>query len=160
MKNSTRIMATTCLLVLPAAVVAAAADVEVLKQELMAVDAAFSRHSAEHGMAAAFHAYAAEDAFKFEPGVGVLKGREAINRANADVPAGFVLTWTPLSAEAAASGDMGYTFGRYESRRRLPDGTERRSSGHYMTLWRRQADGSWKWVFDTGVPDPAPATEP
>lgn len=124
--------------------------------ELLAVDAAFSAYSVEHGMRAAFTAFAAETAFRFEPGVGVIKGRDAIDAANKNVPKDFKLTWTPISAEVAASGDMGYTFGSYESHRLGADGTDHVGTGHYMTLWRRQADGTWKWVFDTGVADPKP----
>jgi ketosteroid isomerase-like protein len=28
------------------------------------------------------------------------------------------------------------------------------SSGGYVTGWRKEADGRWKVIFDTGTPDP------
>jgi uncharacterized protein (TIGR02246 family) len=65
---------------------------------------------------------------------------------------GTQLTWEPDLAEAAPSGDMGWTSGRYESRRSGPEG-ESVEHGRYLTIWRRQADGSWKVALDTGVPD-------
>lgn len=136
-----------------AAAPAAPVDLDAIKRELLAVDAAFSAHSERHGMAAAFAAYVAEDGVQFEKDVGVLKGRAAINASHQDVPPDFLLTWTPLFADAAASGDLGYTYGSYTSRLVLPDGTVRRGSGHYTTIWKRQPDGTWKWVLDTGVPN-------
>jgi ketosteroid isomerase-like protein len=133
-------------------------DLDAVKHELLAVDAAFSDHSVRHGMAAAFDAYVAEDGVKFERDVGVIKGRAAISASNKDVPRDFLLTWTALFADVAASGDLGYTYGSYASRITLPDGSVRRGSGHYTTIWKRQSDGSWKWVLDTGVPN-TPVTD-
>jgi ketosteroid isomerase-like protein len=144
---------------LAAASTPAPVDLDAVKRELIAVDTAFSDHSVRHGMAAAFDAYVAEDAVKFERDVGVIKGRAAINASHKDVPRDFLLTWTPLFADVAASGDLGYTYGSYASRITLPDGSVRRGSGHYTTIWKRQPDGSWKWVLDTGVPN-TPVTEP
>ncbi len=65
---------------------------------------------------------------------------------------GYTLTWEPDLAEAGG-GDLGYTSGRYVSRRVAADGNESTQQGRYLTLWRRQADGSWKVALDTGVPD-------
>jgi ketosteroid isomerase-like protein len=30
-------------------------------------------------------------------------------------------------------------------------------TGRYLTVWKKQPDGSWKVVRDIGVQDPAPA---
>jgi ketosteroid isomerase-like protein len=68
------------------------------------------------------------------------------------------LAWWPVSARISASGDLGYTIGRYEARKVNPDGTVSvRGTGRYITIWRKQADGSWKVELDTGHPDPKPA---
>ena len=65
-------------------------------------------------------------------------------------PDGPTLTWTPIKGEVIGAGDVGYTTGRSLFRQKSADGkvTERR--GQYLTVWRKQADGSWKVVFDTG----------
>lgn len=51
----------------------------------------------------------------------------------------------------AASGDLGYTVG---------DGVSRGEDGRvgytkYLSVWRLQPDGTWRWVVDAGNPRPA-----
>lgn len=68
------------------------------------------------------------------------------------------LVWWPVSARMSAGGDLGYTIGRYEARKLNPDGTYTvRGTGRYVTIWRRQPDGTWRVDLDTGHPDPRPA---
>lgn len=65
---------------------------------------------------------------------------------------GYSLTWEPDLASSGAAGDMGWTSGRYESRRTDPEG-DTLELGRYLTIWQRQPDGRWKVAVDTGVPD-------
>ena len=83
-------------------------------------------------------------------------GPEGIRRAMLPVFAdtSFTISWDPNYAEVAASGDMGYTVGRYEQRYRV-DGETVVDSGTYLTVWRRQDDGGWKVKADIGNPDGA-----
>jgi ketosteroid isomerase-like protein len=67
-------------------------------------------------------------------------------------PKGPTLTWHPSKAEVLAGGDVGYTTGFSE--RRAPNGAV--SKGNYLTVWKKQTDGSWKAIFDTGSSVPAP----
>ncbi len=54
------------------------------------------------------------------------------------------LYWAPSYAGIASSGDLGFTTG--------PASTDaaRTPSIQYFTVWRRELDGSWKWIFDGG----------
>jgi ketosteroid isomerase-like protein len=71
------------------------------------------------------------------------------------------LAWQPLLVEVSKSGDLGYSIGSYEARKTDASGTHVVGTGKYMTVWRRQKDGSWKVVFDSGVQDqPAQAPKP
>lgn len=83
----------------------------------------------------------------------VIEGHEAI--ASMMDPyfatARYELSWEPDLAKASHDGQMGWTSGRYVTRG--PDG-EIAGKGRYLTLWARQADGTWKVDLDTGVPDP------
>jgi ketosteroid isomerase-like protein len=81
-----------------------------------------------------------------------LHGRDAVMKAWSDffAPDGPTLSWTPIKGEVVGAGDLGYTTGQSLLRQKGTDGkiTERR--GQYVTIWRKQTDGSWKVVFDTG----------
>ena len=60
---------------------------------------------------------------------------------------GFGLAWQATSAEVAASGDIGYTIGTFELTVDQ-DGTAMLTEGKYVTVWHKQADGSWKVQVD------------
>lgn len=81
-------------------------------------------------------------------------GPEGVRRAMLPVYADttFSITWDPNYAEVAASGDLGYTVGRYERRSRA-EGETVVNTGTYLTVWRRQEDGSWKVKADIGNAD-------
>ena len=60
---------------------------------------------------------------------------------------GFHLEWQANSAEVAEAGDMGYTIGAYALTVEQ-EGASMVTVGKYVTLWKKQADGSWKVVVD------------
>jgi len=105
---------------------------------------------------AAFAAFAAPDATLLSSDPEHLRGQEAVAKGFGHVPASVKLTWKPLYADVGASGDLGYTWGSYLFTDTHPDGKVERETGHYCTIWKRQPDGRWKYVLDTGQPDPAP----
>ncbi len=84
-------------------------------------------------------------------------GREAIRGAFKplfDNPS-FRLEWAPVKAGILPSGTVGYTEGRATSYRTGPKGEKLVRHSSYVTVWKKQADGAWKVVFETGAPDPA-----
>jgi len=130
------------------------------QNEMMAADRGFARDVAAADPADRGRVWAdwfASDGRQIVPG-GVVTGTEAIAEMMGPFFAtpGVSLTWDPDTASASAGGDMGWTSGRYESRSPGPEG-ETIQHGRYLTIWRRQADGTWKVDLDTGVPDPAHA---
>ena len=70
---------------------------------------------------------------------------------------GFKLTWSPDVAEAAKSGDLGYTRGTYRLSYNDASGQPVTDKGKYVTVWKKQADGSWKVAADIFNSDGAPA---
>jgi ketosteroid isomerase-like protein len=66
-----------------------------------------------------------------------------------------LLDWSPVRAGISADGGLGWSTGPWTWRR---DSTQRTADAHgeYMSVWRRQADGSWKVVLDGGIGHPAP----
>ena len=68
-----------------------------------------------------------------------------------------VIRWKPLRADVAASGDLGYTWGVAESG---PGKTGPfKPYGIYVTIWKRQTDGKWKFVYDAATILTADAVE-
>lgn len=121
------------------------------KADLLSADTAFSARAAKDGVLQAFLAVATADT-KLLSETG--KGFDAVKSGFKDMPPTATLTWKPVQAEASMAGDLGYTWGRYEYRDRTADGKPVVETGTYVTIWRRQADGSWKVVLDGGTPDP------
>ena len=118
--------------------------------EVRRADSAFAALSVTSGAKQAFLTYAADNAISFGGGVQMNDGREAIGAAFNDFPAGAVLEWSPVAASIASSGDLGCTVGEAKI-------SSLNHYSKYLTIWRRQADGSWKFVADGGNVRPAPA---
>jgi len=160
MKTQTRFFG--LLLLLPFAAVAAG-DQAQLKAELIKMEHDFCALASEQGVPAAFAHFAAPDAAFFDVDPREHRGPEAVRLRMAGFPPNAKLTWAPLQVDVAASGDLGYTWGRYEFRSQGADGQGHVGGGFYLTIWKRQPDGSWKFAIDTGTPDrpkpppPAPA---
>lgn len=58
------------------------------------------------------------------------------------------ISWTAVTAEAAKSGDLGYSRGTYRFSFNDASGKPVVDTGKYVTVWHKQADGSWKVVAD------------
>jgi ketosteroid isomerase-like protein len=97
----------------------------------------------------------AEDAVisQFKPPA---QGREGVRKAYEPLFASRDLDfqWTPQHAEVFPAGNLGYTTGRYTLAYTGHDGTHVKQTGSYLTVWRKQADGSWKVIADFGAQDP------
>ncbi|QRM29450.1 DUF4440 domain-containing protein [Microvirga sp. VF16] len=124
-------------------------------QQLIEVDLAFNAMAQREGTGKAFIAFAADAPVLIRPGSMPLLGRSAFVEAFSQVT-GSALSWEPLTAEIAASQDLGYTFGRY----RIREGGETKAHGVYVSIWKKQADGSWKFVLDGGGTTPQEVTLP
>lgn len=117
---------------------------------LMEADRAFAADVAAGG-SEAWTSWFQEDGSVIQEGTGEIRGRAAIEAAMAGLDEPSVsLRWEPLRADIAASGDLGWTTGTWVSEGPDPEGGTVRSEGRYVTIWRRQADGSWKVVMDLG----------
>jgi|HubBroStandDraft_1064217.scaffolds.fasta_scaffold156197_2 ketosteroid isomerase-like protein len=122
------------------------------KSELIAADIAFSEMSAKVGPSAALLAFIAPDAKLLSV---VRQGKDGVHDELMQLPPTATLTWTTSYADVAASGDLGYTWGRYTLI--VPSSVKGRQplveKGTYVTVWRHQAIGGWKVVLDGGNPD-------
>ena len=126
------------------------ADMEKEKEALMQVDTDFSKLSKEKGMIHAFLAYTADDGVLLRPNSYPIRGIDSLKIALGDDDSGFTLTWYPLFADISSSLDLGYTYGIYELAIKDKEGKDQLRKGTYLSVWKKQEDGKWKFVLDTG----------
>lgn len=112
-------------------------------------------HDTAQGGGAAFAKWFADDAVELSNGKAPVIGRAAIAAGANWTPRQYQLTWTPEGARMSVSGDMGFTWGHYEGRSKDRDGTPIITTGRYMTVWKKQPDGSWKVALDASNQEPA-----
>jgi len=121
-----------------------------MADELMAVDRDFSRLSVETGSHDSFLAYIDDSCVLLRPNRAPVVGREKIEDIYSKPDTSFILSWEPLFAEIAESGELGYTYGIYTIEMDSPEGTSVTKEGTYVTIWKKDQDGNWKFVLDTG----------
>jgi len=114
---------------------------------VVAAERAFAADGLALGVRDAFLKHSAPEAIVFQPDVARVHDTFPKLPANKGGPP---LAWWPLWAGIAASGDLGFTTGPYT--------VGGKPGGYYFTVWRKQADGGWKWIYDGGPgSDPAGA---
>jgi len=126
------------------------------KALLFDLEARFAKDVLQKG-GAAFADWFAEDGVALNNGQAPVIGRVAIAKSANWKPKDYQLTWTPTDAKMGPSGDMGYTWGHFEGVSKDAAGNPVKTTGRYITVWRKQADGSWKVALDAGANEPAAA---
>lgn len=117
------------------------------KTALIDADIAFSRMSAVKGMKNAFIEYIDSNGVLLRANRLPIVGANAIDYLLQEDDTTYTLTWEPHFAEAASSGDLGYTYGIYQLHVKAKDTN---LYGTYVSIWKKQRDGKWKFVLDTG----------
>lgn len=118
------------------------------KEEVRLAEKAFNDMAQEKGLVEAFEHFAAED--------GVIRRSKKIVQGKVDIRAWYekdvrpneTLTWAPTFIDVSLSGDMAYTYGDFTFTYYDTLGNEKQNKGIFHTVWKRQNDGSWKYVWD------------
>ena len=100
--------------------------------------------------------YYSDDAVVLMPNVPAIVGSNNIKAAMRSMLAdpNFALTFHSTSAEASKGGDFVYTIGAYSMTMSGPKGKKPiTDKGKYLTVYKKQADGSWKAVADMNSSD-------
>ncbi|MEP6473472.1 MAG: DUF4440 domain-containing protein [Gemmatimonadota bacterium] len=120
--------------------------------QLMKADRDFATAVAAHGVDAWVAAFA-PDGIQIDE-AGITRGSDAIRQLMAGALADpkTLLDWQPVSAIAAGSNDLGYTIGKWQVRLRAKRDSVL-AHGNYLTVWKKQPDGSWKAAVDIGNPE-------
>jgi len=127
--------------------------------QMMALETQFLRAVSQRGLDGWVAAFS-DSAVIFRTDQPILRGREVIRHGMATVfsDSSVHVVWRPVGGGIAASRDVGYTFGYYRWTHRDASGTvQPLDEGKYFTVWRKESDGVWRVVFDTGSSGPVPA---
>jgi uncharacterized protein (TIGR02246 family) len=131
-----------------------------LKEQVRQAEVAFAKSMADRDHAA-FTALLADDTVFAFPG-GPLRGKRQVSEAWSRFFQGpqAPFSWEPQLVEVLDSGALAMTSGPV----RDPSG---KPMGSFHSIWRREADGRWRVVFDNGsapcncaTPAAAPAASP
>jgi ketosteroid isomerase-like protein len=134
------------------------ADSDKAVADLKQTEINFSNASVQKGMGMAFVEYADTNVVKLNDGnfpvIGKAELSKIYSKDKSHFP--FTLQWKPEKAEVATSGDIGYTYGNWEMKAKTLQGKDTTYYGNYITVWKKQKNGSWKFVIDGGNSTPKP----
>ncbi|MCH7807209.1 MAG: DUF4440 domain-containing protein [Proteobacteria bacterium] len=117
--------------------------------DLKAIDRQAGNLAREKGLLAAYSAFFAEDGIQLDDGKEMIdQGLLAIMQDYENIPKGTSVSWVPMGGGVAESGEMGYTWGRWSNVVVDDDGVMVDTYGKYVTIWKKQQDGSWKIALD------------
>lgn len=117
--------------------------------EIKATEKAFEQMAASKGIAEAFYFYADTMAVIKRGKDSLIRGKAAIRHFYSD--SGFLkanVSWTPDFTEVSEDGKLGYTYGKYLWTSTDDNGAAVSNSGIFHTVWKKQADGNWKYLWD------------
>jgi uncharacterized protein (TIGR02246 family) len=104
----------------------------------------------------------ADDAYFVAPGLAPADGSTAIRQvyANGTTDPAFEVQFASDKIDVSSGGDMAYARGHFsEKYTDKKSGKVMSTKGSYLTVYKKQDDGSWKVVEDFAVADPD-ATKP
>jgi len=149
-KNALLLALTGCLLLSACNPVTHQGSIDTWKSEILEAEKNFAEMAKQEGIAKAFLNYAAEDAVLMRNNELVIGKKELMEYFDRQASSGndVSLTWSPDFVEVSASGDLGYTYGKYIVSYPDSTGSLKENSGVFHTVWKRQEDNTWKFVWD------------
>lgn len=125
-----------------------------------AIEGTLAQFSAamKRGDAGAIAAVFTEDAEYITPAAkGFTRGRAAIEAVfAARFKAARFVDVSITTASVQVEGDTAYETGTRQVTVQAGDAAPVTRTGRYLTVWKRQADGAWRFHVDAIVPDPSP----
>jgi len=123
-------------------------DKELVKKEIFSSEKAFEAMALEKGRVEAFFYFADENAV-IKRGNELISGKENIRKYYESQPDdSSSLSWTPDFIDVSDCGTLGYTYGTFILKTRDEKGALVESTGVFHTIWKKQDDGTWKYVWD------------
>ena len=116
------------------------------KTLLLDTDRSFSKLSEQKGTKFALIQFIDNKGILLMPASTPIIGGQAINYISQLYDSTFTMTWEPKGGDVAKSGDLGFTYGLYSVK---PIEKDTIYYGTYVSIWKRQADGKWKFVLQS-----------
>lgn len=105
-----------------------------------------------------------DDGSMLPPNAPTATGKDALTKVIGSAFAfpDYKLGWHANKVGVARSGELGYTSGTYDFSFKDAAGKTISDKGKYLTVWKKESDGSWKVLFDTFNSDlpPVPMSPP
>lgn len=140
-----------------------AADISAIKDAINADEKKWSDEFQAKPMSVdALVAHYAADAYFVAPGLKPASGSADVRKAYEEglKDPNFNITFAPDKIDVARSGDLAYSRGRFTEKYTDPASKQVKSgSGSFITVYKKQDDGSWKAVEDFAAADPEPAAK-
>lgn len=105
--------------------------------------------AAEKGVAEAFAFFADSNAVIKRQNDSLIHGKEGIrNYYMNPFYKNAVAKWSPDFVDVSTNGDLAYTYGKYTWEFKDSAMKSNFYSGVFHTVWKKQNDGSWRYVWD------------
>ncbi|MES2410075.1 MAG: nuclear transport factor 2 family protein [Bacteroidota bacterium] len=125
------------------------ANPEALKAEIFKVEDDFKKMAQSKGIQEAFYAFADDNAVMKQDNDSLIEGKEAIKNFFSDPKFKIAtVTWKPDFVDVSNDGTLAYTYGKYVWTTTDSLGNKKDFKGRFHTVWKKQKDGSWKFVWD------------
>lgn len=122
---------------------------ETVKNEILQVEKTFEKMCGEKGIAEAFYFFADTNATILRQNDTLIVGNENIKQYyNKEFYKSAKVSWTPDFIDVSDDGTMAYTYGKYLWISKDESGKEIEFKGVFHTVWKKQKDNSWKYVWD------------
>ncbi|PKB17243.1 DUF4440 domain-containing protein [Flavobacterium sp. 5] len=120
-----------------------------IKLEIVKTEKSFEKLVAEKGMAEGFYQFADSNAVIKREHDTLIIGKNNIKNYYSDPKyQDKTVTWTPDAVTVSDAGDMASSYGKYVWTSKDSLGKVQISKGIFHTVWKKQKDGSWKYIWD------------
>jgi len=120
-----------------------------VKLQIVKTEKDFEKLVAEKGLAEGFYQFADSNAVIKREHDTLIIGKENIKNYYSNPKyLNKTVTWSPDDITVSVAGDMASSYGKYVWISKDDSGKEVTSKGIFHTVWKKQKDGSWKYIWD------------
>jgi ketosteroid isomerase-like protein len=120
-----------------------------LVEEIRKIEKQFENDLNKSGAGFAFEKYAAPNAVIKRQNDTLIIGPQAIKQYySGDIYKTAKAFWSPDYIDVSRDGTMAYIYGKYRWIMTDQSGKAQEFSGIFHTVWKKQPDGAWKYVWD------------